>query len=162
MKLRILLHLILFLTPEMLVAQPELTVSWDYRGQTFDEFVGTAERTYNIRFFFREEWTKGAVLNDYGDSPAITRVLDAVLTRLDIYYFVNKYGDIILTKDYALKRIGSTTGADSNYIPSEIMNNVPASRELSENQLVNIGNPFNRERPGNVTVSGYVTAENTC
>jgi len=162
MRFRILVVIVVLSVPCGLAGQDrDYPVTWDYRGQSFDEFVSRAENIYSLRFFFREEWVDGILLADYGESPSLFRVLDRYLPGLDLYYFMNRHGDIILSKGFIIKSFDSADIDTEKYLPSDIPGEITASQKTSENLFIDIGNPSERNKPGNVIISGYVTTDNT-
>ncbi len=161
MKLRILILVFILLTSDWLSGQENnYPVTWNYRGQTFSEFVEKVESNYNLRFYFRHEWTDDIVLSDFGESPSLLKVLDGSLHSMDLHYFIYKRSDIILSKGYVIKRIDSAVQDTGKYIPS-IADGVAGREISSENLFLDIGNPSEKDRPGNVFISGYVTTEDT-
>lgn len=162
MRLRILIFVFVFLTLDWLSGQDNnYPVTWNYREQTFSQFVEKVESNYNLRFFFRHEWTDSIVLSDYGESPSLLKVLDGSLHSFDIYYFINKRGDIILSKGYVIKRIDSAVQEIQKYIPPILAVGVSGKKASSENLFLDIGNPSEKDKPGNVYISGYITTEDT-
>ena len=161
MRVRILIFVTLFLASDWLSGQENnYPVTWNYRDQTFSEFVEKVESTYSLRFFFRHEWTDGIILTDYGESPSLSNVLNGSLHNLDLFYFINKSGDIILSKGYMIKRIDSAT-QNIKYLPPVTTEGVTGKQASSENMFLDIGNALEKNKSGNVYISGYVTTQDT-
>jgi len=161
MRFRVLASLCFLLISRAIFGQDDnYPVTWDYKDQTFKEFVLKAESIYNLKFFYKEEWISDGVLSDYGDSVTVSQVLNRLLRGLDIYYFINKYGNVILTRGFMVKRFDSFPADEEKYIPSDILTESPESQKVTDNLFIDIGNPADRYKPGNAVISGYVRTDN--
>ncbi len=136
-------------------------VTWDYRGQSFKEFVVRAENTHDLRFFYRDEWFTNKPVTDYGDSLTISRLLDNYLRGAGIYYLINNHGDVILTKGYMVRLPQSGAPDDARYLPSEILNESRTDKQDETSMFIDVGNPADRYKPGNATITGWVRTETT-
>ncbi len=153
--------LILNLTGSLPGQDTPYTVTWDYRGQTFSEFAARAEDIYGLRFFFRDEWFKGRELSDYGDTLALRHLLDNYLSNTRIYYLITNKGDVILTSEYRIRLPEAGPGDDDRFLPSEILTESADDQKKETGMFIDIGNPADRNKPGNATVSGWVRTETT-
>jgi|WetSurMetagenome_2_1015567.scaffolds.fasta_scaffold11979_2 hypothetical protein len=142
-------------------AQDKYPVSWDYKGQTFQEFVVKAESSLHVRFFFREEWVSGIRLGDYNGSATLQAVLTNLFRDNSLHFYIDDSGHVVITKDFAVKRPGSVADDPKMFIPTTFYIAGGEDQQKSESVLIEIGNKVDRNRPGNVTVSGYVTNSDT-
>jgi hypothetical protein len=160
MKVKIfgtILFFILFCRTE---AQDTLKIPFNYNNMSFNEFVSATENLLKIKFYYKEEWVGGLKMRDYKGSNRLTDILDELFRGNAIYYSFDKSGNIVLTKDYAImipeKPVENATGftapADYSGSPENLK---------SVNTFVDIGNPAERNKEGNVTISGYVTNSDT-
>jgi hypothetical protein len=133
-----------------------LRVTWDYTGQSFNEFVLKTENQYPVKFFYREEWIKDLKLQNRGDRVPLSVILDNLFIGKNIYYNIDNYGNIILTKDYKIKIISSGSAKDDKYIPATDYSGREDQQKYIENILVDIGNPSEKDRSGNIIMTGYV------
>ncbi|MFZ2340528.1 MAG: hypothetical protein WAW07_12505 [Bacteroidales bacterium] len=56
MKRRAPLLIFALLLSRIVYSQDQFKVTWDYSGQSFSEFVVSAEEEPGLSFFFRDEW----------------------------------------------------------------------------------------------------------
>ncbi|MGD0582979.1 MAG: TonB-dependent receptor [Bacteroidales bacterium] len=124
---------------------------------TFLDFVKKAESIHPVRFFFRDIWVSDLRVSSYPDSSTISGILDAVFKGTSIHYYIEDSGNIIITNTYALKVSGITSEKDSNYIPLEDQPGLEQNQQTAGNASVEIGNPAEKNLPGKVTISGYIT-----
>jgi hypothetical protein len=134
----------------------ELKVTWDYKGQTFSEFATSAESILGVNFFYREEWTEGIRLMDYGTQPLLGNVLERLFTGINIYFVSDNDKNIIITKNYRIKTFSDESDKKEQFLPPTEYKETKDERKPDENLVAEIGNPAEKGRPGNVIVSGYV------
>lgn len=161
MRIRAFFVAILFFIFPVVQAQEEFVIDWDFDGQSFEDFVLKAESRFPVRFFYNDDWVEGLTLGSYGNRPGLKEVLDTLFSGNSIYYYTSKSGNIILTKDFAIKTAEARTSGSSSYIPG-IDYSVNGEINNREGNLVaDIGNPADRNRPGNVSLSGNITNHDT-
>jgi len=161
MKLKIpFLVITLFLSYE-LHAQEELNITWDYKNLSFNEFVVRAESNLNLRFFFKDEWVKDLRPGDYPGIRSLTQFLDLIFRDKTLYYYIDESGDVVITKNFAVKVTQEPKTGDQNFIAPTEFYDSQNKQELSANIFVDVGNPADRYKPGNVTISGYITNRDT-
>jgi len=142
-------------------AQDEIKITWDYRDMTFKEFAAKAESQYELHFFFRDEWVNNLRPGNYTGIVSLTEFLDKLLNDASIYYFIDNTGNVVITKDYAVKITNKPVpSGDQNFIPPTDYN-TGDEQELAEKTFFDIGNPSDRNKPGMVLLSGYVTDRDT-
>ncbi|HBH85210.1 MAG: hypothetical protein A2X05_11260 [Bacteroidetes bacterium GWE2_41_25] len=161
MKLSIFLLFILLHLASVLKAQEKYVVTWDYRGLTFGEFALKAKEVLNVRFFYKDDWVRDITLGEYNGSNSLQDILDKLLQGRSIFYFIDDYGNVVLTRNYAVKISGNESIDPANFIaPTEITANRD-DQKLRDTSIVDLGNPAERNKPGNVIITGYIRNKDT-
>jgi hypothetical protein len=160
-KYRFLLLFLILNVPVFLKAQDEIKITWDYSNMSFKEFVARAESQYKIRFFFKDEWVADLKPSDHQGIESMSEFLDKLFQDASLFYFKDEKGNIIITRDFAVKASGHQTSEDENYLPPTDYFESGDKQQLSGNMIIDIGNPAERNKPGTVTVSGYITNRDT-
>jgi hypothetical protein len=148
---------VFFLLFPVAQSQENNLVDWDYAGQSFEEFVMKAESRYPVKFFYNSEWVKNLTLGSYGNKRLLKEILDTLFQGESIYYYAFETGNIILTKGFAIKSVKESIIERQVYIPGMDYAENKGGRSATGNLVVDLGNPANRNRPGNITLSGYIT-----
>lgn len=157
MKPRILILSILLLKTILLTAQERYTVNWDYRNKSFTEFVTEAENRLGVKFFYRDEWVTGLKTGDRGGTGTLSAILDNILHDRSLFHFIDEDGNVVITKSYAVKTgLESSVSQEQYLAPTDYSNNGEASK-TEENAFFEVGNPAERNNPGSVVLTGYVT-----
>ena len=159
MRLRILILLIL-LPSGILSAQEGLTIKWDYSGLSFREFADKAERTDSVRFFFREEWVDNLKMGDYDGPVLLSELLTSLFRGSKLYFFISRNQNVVITKDFAIRVPEKPSGENQNFIPVSDYSDQD-NQKMAGNVFVDIGNPADKSKPGNVELSGYITNRDT-
>jgi hypothetical protein len=156
-------HIILvFLTFScILKAQENQKIPAVYKGLSFKEFVSAAEGIQKIKFFYKEEWVKDMTLGDYPGSKSLTDVLDNLFRGTSVYYYIDKFGNIVLTKFYNVRVAAKHTEDETNYLPPSDYGGTEDNLRNKGNTFVEVGNPAEKNIPGNVIISGYITNTET-
>ncbi|MBK7628401.1 MAG: TonB-dependent receptor [Bacteroidales bacterium] len=128
---------------------------------TFKEFVKAVEAKQKIRFFYKDEWIKDLTPVNYSDTIKLTDVLDNLFRGTSVRYYKDRFGNIVLTKFYEVKVSDKPVKQETNYIPPTDYGDSGEYKLTSGNQLTEVGNPAERNLPGNATVSGYVSDRDT-
>jgi len=136
--------------------QLPLTVTWDYAGSTFSEFVSDAEKSLPVRFYFRGEWIEGVVMQDMGKNPGLSALLERSFEGRRLWHIIDEHGNIIITGEYSIKPLGSGTAASGNWMLPDDTGSEEINGFASENQVYEIGNRSEAGRSGIITVSGSV------
>jgi hypothetical protein len=161
MKLRISILTLILLFPQLLHAQDEIKITWDYKNLSFKEFVAKAESTSNLRFFFRDEWVNDLKPGDYPGITSLTDLLDNLFRDKSLFYYIDESGNVVITKNFAVKvSERPKTGAENFIAPTEYYES-QEKQKISGNVFVDIGNPADRYKAGNVTITGYITDRDT-
>jgi hypothetical protein len=133
---------------------------WSASDLTFNEFADKAEEIYKLRIFYKEEWVNEIKPAIEEGNYSIVELLDNFLKGTSLFYFIDDSGNIIITRNFAVKISAKSGQHDSIYIP-------PADYDSGENQQItgnvffDVGNPAEKNWPGNVIISGYVTDRDT-
>ncbi|MGE5406106.1 MAG: TonB-dependent receptor [Methanosarcina sp.] len=162
MRLKAFLFLFYMLFPLFVNAQAkDYTVTWNYSGQTLDQFAETAEKQLGVRFFYREEWVSGLSLKEYPGVNSLKGILDNLFRNKSLYYFIDEAGNIVLTQNYSVKMTDKNTGENGEFIPPTEYYDEEEGGKKSSGTFIELGNPADRDKPGNVTVSGYILNKDT-
>lgn len=154
---RILILILLLPLPYLAVGQTqEPRVTWDYAGSSFEEFVSQAESQLQVRFYYRVEWTDGLTVPDFGVAPLLNDLLGRIFAGKAIFYFIDENGNIILTKDFTVKTFASETRTSDSWLPIRDSADAQERTVASEYLVFDIGNPAEKGRQGNVSITGYV------
>jgi outer membrane receptor for ferrienterochelin and colicin len=156
MKMKIhFLILTLFLTCN-LRAQEKYRIFWDYKDLSFKEFVVKAESTLPVKFFYKDSWVANLKLYDYPGCKTLSCVLDNLFKGKQLRYFIDDSGNVVVTGNYAVKDMNAS-GEDEINVPPPVDRRVTTGSGLKQETLnLVIGNPADRDKPGNVVISGYV------
>ena len=158
----IVLILIIFLSSlGSLNAQEDIVITWNYQNLAFKDFTAKVESQYPLKFFYRDEWINDIKLGFYGENIPLSKLLDNLFSGLSLYYFADNLGNIVITKSYIVK-ISEDQAFDSlKLVPPSIYYDVQDEKKFSGNLFLEIGNPAEKNRAGNVVVSGYITDKDT-
>jgi hypothetical protein len=162
MKLKVFLFLTLLHFPLYINGQDkDYKVTWDYTGQSFNDFVSSSEKAFNLKFFFRDEWVKDIRPDSYHGDNSLQAILDYIFRGKSLYYFFDDSGNIILTKNFSVRLSEKQTITDGAFIPPTEYYDERDGGSKSAGTNVEIGNPADRNKPGEVTISGYITNKDT-
>ena len=155
MKIRMLLAAIILLSANMLKAQEDIKITWNYDGLTFNEFITVAEERTGIRFFFRDDWVQDLRPGDYPGITSVTELLVKMFKGKLLYVFRDGNGDFIITKNYEIEHIERNGEAGNSFTLGEY--SLEQEKQMTiENLRLDIGNPADKDLPGNVNISGYI------
>ena len=150
----------MFLTGN-LWAQEKDKISMDFKGLSFKNFVKRAESIFAVKFFYKDEWVSDLKLGDYSDYTTISCVLDNLFRGTSLYYLIEESGNIVITDKYAVKGPVAQIEKDNNFLPPSDYVGLGESKQMAGNASVEIGNPAEKNKPGNVIVSGYIRNKDT-
>lgn len=161
MKIRLYIFFILLIIPGKLFSQERYHIEPSrYRNLPFPEFVDAVERTLPVRFFFGDPSLNDLVTGAY-NCNTLSCILDSLFKGTPFFYLIEESGNIVVSRDFAIYVPGRTISADSGYMaPGLSPDSDDAGLDLSETS-VEIGNPAERSRQGNVALSGYITNTDT-
>ena len=160
MRIRVFIAVLLLIFP-VVNSQDKYVIDWDFAGQSFEDFVLKAESRYPVKFFYNEEWVKNLTLGNYRDKRMLNEILDTLFKGNSIYYYASTVGNIILTRNFTIKSSIGKLDESRSYIPGTDYTGNGEIKSPGGSLVVNIGNPADRNKTGNVTISGYITNQVT-
>jgi hypothetical protein len=161
MKLKLFFLLAILLKFTDLRAQEKDVISWNAGDMTFQEFVTKSEKLYDVRFFYKDEWIKDIVASVPDGSFTVSALLDKILKGSSLYYFIDDKKNIIFTYNFAVRGSGKPVSEDTKYVPPSDYGENQDDSKRSGNLFYDIGNPADKNKPGDVTVTGYITDRDT-
>jgi hypothetical protein len=141
--------------------QDNFVVDWDYTGNSFIDFIIETESRFNLRFFYNDEWVNDLVLGSYGKKITLNEILDTLFSGKSIYYYPSGTGNIILTRFLSIKQLKEKPAGSLNYIPGMDYMQDKSPERASGNIVINIGNPSDKNIRSNITLSGYISNQDT-
>jgi hypothetical protein len=159
MKFNLLILTFSLVFTNLLYSQADTKISWNYEGYPFSQFVSEAESRLNMRFFYKEEWVKDLRPDQYPGITSVTVMLDSLFKGKQLYYFISDSGYVIITKNYSLLPSGESEFKENKYIPIDLFDKDLIKN--SEDLYIDIGDPADKNKPGNVNISGYITDRDT-
>jgi hypothetical protein len=160
MKLKLCHIFLILLLTFNLVAQEKYEIRENYNNLSFKEFVTKAENTFGVKFFYKDEWVKGLRTGDNSNCTTLSCILDNLFRGTALYYLIEESGNIVITKNWAIKVTAEPTEEGNNFLPPT---DYVSSSETQQagNTFVEIGNPAEKNNPGDAIVSGYITNRDT-
>jgi hypothetical protein len=163
MKLRthILVLLLFLFFSSNLAAQERYPLSSEFKNLSFEDFVKRVESVLPVKFFYLDDWVKDLKVKDYADCMSLQCVMDSLLRNTTLYYYIDEMGNVVLTNDYAVKISYKQAETNSKYLPPTDYSDSAGNQKTSGNTSVEIGNPAEKFKAGNVVVSGYISNKDT-
>ncbi len=161
MKQKILIPVLLFFLALNIEAQEKYALSGNFKGLTFKEFVSRTESQLHVKFFYKDEWVRDLILNDYPGCSSLSCVLDNLFTGTVLYYYIDRSGNVVITQNYAVKIITAPVEAEGKYMAPTEYAESGETQNMNSNSFVEIGNPAEKNMSGSVTLSGYITNKDT-
>ena len=161
MKLRISFILFLFLLVPDLQAQEKYTVTWNYSGTSFSDFVTSAESKLPVRFFYKDEWIANIKLSEYRGCRNLSCILENLFQGTSLFYIIDEDGNVIITKDFAMTIQDKTRKPESKFIANAAYADSIEKQRKTEILNLEIGRRADVGLPGNAIVSGYVNDSET-
>ncbi|GAI36228.1 unnamed protein product, partial [marine sediment metagenome] len=75
-----------------------LLIDIQFRDADFTEFVQLVESKYPVRFHYRQDWVRSIRITDTTGRHQLNTILDNAFGGRDVYYYADRYGNIIITK----------------------------------------------------------------
>lgn len=151
----------LILFSQAVYSQEKYVIDWDYEGQSFEAFALKTESRYPVRFFYNDEWISGLALGNYGGKRMLSEILDMLFDGKSIYWYGIEAGNIILTKPFAIKQVKEKQADDLSFMPGIDYSDNREARATGGNLVTDIGNRADKDKPGKVTLSGYIIDQNS-
>jgi hypothetical protein len=161
MKLKIRFLILILLFTLSLGAQEKYKTSANYKDLPFTDFVSKVENVLPVKFFYLDEWVKDLKLGDYQDCTNLQCIMDNLLRGTTLYYYIDIYGNVVLTNNYAVKIKATTSEKDSKFLPPSDYSGITENQRSSGNSSMELGNPAEKNKPGNVVINGYITNKDT-
>ncbi len=156
MRLRIFILFFIFIFPCYALAQEKQWSPAGYKDIPFKDFAVSTQSLKKIRFFYKEEWVRDLKLKEYPGNFSLSDLLDDLLRGTSIYYYIDRKGNVVLTKDFAIKASSITGDTDKTYLPPTDYVKTSEEKHLNGNTFIEVGNPAERNNPGRVFISGYI------
>jgi hypothetical protein len=161
MRLKILTLLFLFTFPFQIRAQEYMKIPSTWSGMSFNEFISATEALMKVKFFYKDEWIADIKIGDIKEGSTLPEILDNLLRGTTLHYYIDRFGNVVLTKYYSVKLSPKSAEKETNYIPPTDYNGSGEDRQITGNSSVEVGNPAEKNKPGNVVVSGYINNKDT-
>lgn len=143
-----------------LKSQDDIPLNWDYSGLSFSQLAAKVDSIHKIRIFYKDEWVRDLAPGTVSGAGTLRVLLDRLFEGSSLFYFTDKTGNIVITRDFAVRRDYSKIRKEEKYLPpTDYFDD--QDRKTTGNLPVDIGNPSDRNKPGNVMISGYVTDRDT-
>jgi hypothetical protein len=155
LKIKMLLAAIVLLSANLLNAQQDISITWNYDSLTFKQFIAAAEEKTGIRFFFRDDWVQDLRPGDYPGITSLSELLDKMFKGKFLYSYRDNDGDFIITKDHEIEHIDNKA-TKQNLFTLEEYSYEQEKQKTTESIHLDIGNPAEKDLPGNVNISGYI------
>jgi len=161
MRLKISVLILLLSLSINLGAQEKYRISTNYKDISFIDFVTGVESILPVKFYYKDDWVKDLKLGDYPDCTTLSCIMDNVFKGTTLYYYIDDFGNVVITKNYTVRISNKTAEKNNKFLPPSEYNNTGENQQLSGSSSVEIGNPAEKNNPGNVTISGYITNKDT-
>jgi len=161
MRLKISVLILLLSLSINLGAQEKYRISTNYKDISFIDFVTGVESILPVKFYYKDDWVKDLKLGDYPDCTTLSCIMDNVFKGTTLYYYIDDFGNVVITKNYTVRISNKTTEKNNKFLPPSEYNSTGENQQLSGSSSVEIGNPAEKNNPGNVTISGYITNKDT-
>jgi len=161
MRLRIFFVTITLFCSLLLRAQERYYVTWDYSSQPFTVFVEKAESDLKVKFFFKTEWVRDLRVSGTSQSKDMGDILTNTFKGTSLYYYIDEAKNVVITKGWAVKVSEKAVTEETNYLPPTDYSNAQEDQKSAGNVFVEIGNAADRNKPGDVVVTGYINNKDT-
>ena len=98
---------------------------------------------------------------DSGKEPLLSDLLRRLFAGKAIYYFTDDRGNIILTKDFAVRAFATGAMTSESWLPLQDRSEDKERTAVSEYLIYEIGNPAEKGRQGNISLTGYIRDKNS-
>jgi hypothetical protein len=160
MRARLLIVLFSLLFTNLVSAQEDIRIVWDYNNLSFKQFIAAAEEQTGVRFFFRDDWVEDLRPGDYPGRESLFQLFSEMFKGKFLYFYRNEDGDIIITKDFEIGKI-DIKAEQKKFFTIEEYSLEEERQKTIENLYSEIGNPADRNRPGNVDITGVIIESDT-
>jgi len=150
---------ILFFISFNLKSQGKMNVGWDYKHQSFPDFAAEAERSLDIKFFYKDEWISNLEIPDI-ECKSMTCILENLFRGTSLHYFIDKDNNIIIT-NVLLRSLNDTVNVENRPLNEHQFASVEFLNNQGDTISYLIGNPSDRFLTGNVTLTGQIINKDT-
>jgi CarboxypepD_reg-like domain/TonB-dependent Receptor Plug Domain len=161
MKLKIHLLILVLCLSLNLVAQEKFVISSNYKDVSFVDFVTKIENILPVKFFYIDDWVKDLKIGEYPDCKTLPCLMDNLFLGTSLYYYIDNFGNVVITNNYAVKVSNTAVEKDSKFLPPTDYSSSAESQGLVGYTTVEVGNPAEKNKSGNVVVSGYINNKDT-
>ena len=161
MKLKIHILILLLSISVSLEAQEKYKISANFKDLSFTDFVTKVESVLPVKFYFMDEWVKDLRTGDYPECTTLQCVMDNLLKGTTLYYYIDDFGNIVITNNYSVKVSNTKSEKNNKFLPPSDFSNSSDIQRTTGNVSVEVGNPADKNKAGNVTISGYITNKET-
>ena len=161
MKPKIYIIILILCLSFNLAAQEKYKISSNFKDVPFKDFVSGVESILPVKFFYMDEWVKDLKLGDYPDCTSLSCVMDNLLRGTTLYYYIDRFGNVVITNNYAVKVTATTVEKNNKFLPPTDYSSSAENQRATGNTSVEIGNPAEKNKPGNVIISGYINNKDT-
>jgi hypothetical protein len=161
MKLYIHILILSLLFTGRLEGQEKYKLSGDFKNLPFREFVAKAESLYHVKFFYKNEWVASLKTGEYPNCATLSCLLDDLFKGTSLYYIIEESGNIVITNRFAVKVTAEASEKGNNFLPPGEYANSAENQRTEGNASIEIGNPGEKNKSGNVFLSGYIKNSDT-
>lgn len=161
MKLNILIFFCILILPCYSLAQEKKWSPAVYKDIPFKDFAAATQSLQKIKFFYKDEWVKDLKLKEYPVNYNLSDLLDDLFRGTPIYYYIDRHGNVVLTKDFAIKISATAADTEKTYLPPSDYSATLEEQQKTGNTFMEIGNPAERYYAGKVLISGYIKNSDT-
>lgn len=133
----------------------------DYKGFTFKEFAVSTQSLLKIRIYYIDQWVNDIIIGEYPADYTLPQMLGDLFKNTAIYFYIDKHGNIILTKNFAIRLSENNSADNTGFIPPSDYSTPGEGQQNEENKFADIGNPAERDKSGKATIFGYITDSDT-
>lgn len=163
----------LALAPGFLLAQVsanEILIKKNYNQVDFRVFAQEVEQTHKLKFFYLDSWVDSLLIIQRRAPAPLREILGASLVDLKISFYIDKSGQVFLTKDLSLADKVETEAKDPELIPipekgadlvaySSLLAEKPDLAKEEVPKVIEIGDIDANKESG--TLVGYVKDDET-
>jgi hypothetical protein len=161
MKLKIHILILILSLSVNLGAQEKYRIASNYKDISFIDFVTRVESILPVKFFYRDDWVKDLKLGDYQGCTTLSCIMDNLLKGTSLYYYIDDFGNIVITNNYAVKVSNTAEDKSNKFLPPSDFSGSSENQQIAGNSSVEIGNPAEKNKAGNVVISGYIKNKST-
>jgi hypothetical protein len=161
MKLKIHILILILSLSVNLGAQEKYRIASNYKDISFIDFVTRVESILPVKFFYRDDWVKDLKLGDYQGCTTLSCVMDSLLKGTSLHYYIDDSGNIVITNNYEVKISNTAVDKSDKFLPPSDFSGSSENQQIAGNASVEIGNPAEKNKTGNVVISGYIKNKST-